>query len=152
MGPNVKFVSHICDLISERKNRGNFFIRKKTIPGVGGEGGPRVGLAKDHKKYVFFLNPSPRWDRWHIQVCSPSPSQMMAISDEGGGGGGGHLKANHCWLRRGEGSMNHPFWLTWYVNSPLPKDTASKYFGIHSPSAHLLLGERILKVWYWKPH
>ena len=39
MGPNVKFVSHICDLIFERKNRGNFFIRKKTIPGGGSEGG-----------------------------------------------------------------------------------------------------------------
>ena len=38
------------------------------------------------------------------------------------------------------------------MNSPLSKDTASKNFGIHSPSAHLLLGERILKVWYWKPH
>ena len=52
MGPNVKFVSPICDLIFERKNRGNFFIRKKTIPGGGG--GTRGGLAKDHKKYVFF--------------------------------------------------------------------------------------------------
>ena len=31
-----------------------FFIRKKTIPG----GGPRGGLAKDRKKYVFFWNPS----------------------------------------------------------------------------------------------
>ena len=31
MGPNVKFVSPISDLIFERKNRGNFFIRKKTI-------------------------------------------------------------------------------------------------------------------------
>ena len=31
----------------------NFFIRKKTIPG--GRGGPRGGLAKDHKKYVFFF-------------------------------------------------------------------------------------------------
>ena len=39
MGPNVKFVSHICDLISERKNRGNFFILKKTIPEGGSEGG-----------------------------------------------------------------------------------------------------------------
>ena len=35
---------------------------------------------------------------------------------------------------------------------PLSKNTASKNFGIHSPSAHLLLGERILKVWCWKPH
>ena len=33
MGPKVKFVSPICDLISKRKNRG--------------------GLAKDHKKYGF---------------------------------------------------------------------------------------------------
>ena len=55
MGPNVKFVSPICDLISERKNRGNFQIYKKTIPGGGG---PRGGLAKDRKKYVFFWNPS----------------------------------------------------------------------------------------------
>ena len=46
MGPNVKFVSHICDLISERKNRGNFFY-------------PWGGLAKDHKKYVFFSEPFP---------------------------------------------------------------------------------------------
>ena len=35
MGPNVKFVSPICDLISERKNRGNFCIRKKTIKNTG---------------------------------------------------------------------------------------------------------------------
>ena len=36
----------------------NFFVRKKIIPG--GEGGPRGGLAKDHKKYVFsfFRHPS----------------------------------------------------------------------------------------------
>ena len=52
MGPNVKFVSHICDLTSERKNRGNFFIRKKTIP-------VWFGLAKDHKKYVFFFGTLP---------------------------------------------------------------------------------------------
>ena len=57
MGPNAKFVSHICDLNSERKNRGNFFIRKKTIP-MGG-GGPRGSLAKDHKKYVFFFGTLP---------------------------------------------------------------------------------------------
>ena len=38
------------------------------------------------------------------------------------------------------------------MNSPLSKDTASKYFGVHTPSAHLSLGERILRVWYWKPH
>ena len=56
LGPNVKFVSPICDLISKRKNRGNFFIRKKTIPGGGG---PRGGLAKDHKKYGFFFGPLP---------------------------------------------------------------------------------------------
>ena len=37
MGPNVKFVSPICGLISERKNGVNFHIRKKTIPGGGGE-------------------------------------------------------------------------------------------------------------------
>ena len=61
MGPNVKFVSPICDLISKRKNRGNFFIHKKTIPGLGGGwGGPRGGLAKDHKKYVFFPAPFPK--------------------------------------------------------------------------------------------
>ena len=29
-----------------------FFVRKKTIPGGGG---PRGGLAKDHKKYGFFF-------------------------------------------------------------------------------------------------
>ena len=58
MGPNVKFVSPICDLLSERKNRGNFFIRKKTIPGGGG-GGSEEGLAKDHKKYGFFPAPFP---------------------------------------------------------------------------------------------
>ena len=60
MGPNVKFVSPICDLIFERKNRGNFFIRKKTIPG----GGPRGGLAKDHKKYVFFFRTPSLTDKW----------------------------------------------------------------------------------------
>ena len=55
MGPNVKFVSPICDLIFERKKRGNYFIRKKTIPG---EGDPRGGLAKGHKKYgLFFSEP-----------------------------------------------------------------------------------------------
>ena len=58
MGPNVKLVSPICDLISKRKNRGNFFIRKKTIPGGRG-GGPRGGLAKDHKKYGFFFGTLP---------------------------------------------------------------------------------------------
>ena len=44
MGPNVKFVSPICDLISERKNRGNFHIYKKTIPGGGG---PRGGCGEE---------------------------------------------------------------------------------------------------------
>ena len=60
MGPNVKFVSPICDLICKRKNRGNFFIRKKTIPGVGGVWvGPGGGLAKDQKTYGhFFWTPS----------------------------------------------------------------------------------------------
>ena len=38
----------------------NFFIRKKTIPGGGGAGGgPRGGLAKDHKKYGFFSGTLP---------------------------------------------------------------------------------------------
>ena len=32
----------------------NFFIRKKAI-----RGGPRGGLAKDHKKYGFFSAPFP---------------------------------------------------------------------------------------------
>ena len=41
MGPNVKFVSPICDLISERKIGVSFFIRKKTI-----------------RNTVFFRNPS----------------------------------------------------------------------------------------------
>ena len=44
MGPNVKFVSPICDLISERKIGVIFFIRKKTIPG--GEGGSEGGFGK----------------------------------------------------------------------------------------------------------
>ena len=38
MGPSVKFVLAIIDSIS-KKNRGNFFIRKKTIPGGGVRGG-----------------------------------------------------------------------------------------------------------------
>ena len=54
MGPNVKFVSPICDLISKRKNRGNFFIRKKTIPG-----GVRGGVwQKTIKNTGFFRTPS----------------------------------------------------------------------------------------------
>ena len=54
MGPNVKFVSPICDLIFERKNRGNFFIRKKTIPG-----GVRGGVwQKTIRNTFFFRNPS----------------------------------------------------------------------------------------------
>ena len=53
MGPNVKFISPICDLISERKIGVIFVIRKKTIRGGGG--GPGGGLAKDHKKYGFFF-------------------------------------------------------------------------------------------------
>ena len=51
MGPSVKFVLAIIDSISQKKMGVNFFIRKKTIRG----GGPRGGLAKDHKKYVFFF-------------------------------------------------------------------------------------------------
>ena len=43
MGPNVKFVSHICDLISERKNRGNFFNPKKDYTGGVGRGGLSEG-------------------------------------------------------------------------------------------------------------
>ena len=39
-------------LFSKEKIGVIFFIRKKTIRGGGGPGG---GLAKDHKKYVFFL-------------------------------------------------------------------------------------------------
>ena len=35
-----------------------FFIRKNTIPGGAGGGDPGGGLAKDHKKYVFFRTPS----------------------------------------------------------------------------------------------
>ena len=51
MGPNVKFVSPICDPISERKNRGKFFYL----------GGSEGGLAKDHKKYGFFSSaPFPK--------------------------------------------------------------------------------------------
>ena len=46
MGPNVKFVSPNYDLISERKNRGHFFIRKKTIPG-----GACVGWGQPFSKY-----------------------------------------------------------------------------------------------------
>ena len=57
MGPSVKFVLAIIDSIS-KKNRGNFFLSvKRPYRGVGG--GPRGGLAKDHKKYGFFFrNPS----------------------------------------------------------------------------------------------
>ena len=57
MGPNVKFVSPICDLISERKNRGNFFIRKKTIPGGGVQGGV---WQKTIKNTFFFPAPFPK--------------------------------------------------------------------------------------------
>ena len=54
MGPSVKFVLAIMDSISKKMGV-NSFIRKKTIPG----GGPRGGLAKDHKKYGFFSDPFP---------------------------------------------------------------------------------------------
>ena len=46
----------------------NFFIRKKTIPGGGG--GPRGGLAKDHKKYVFFSDPFPKGQLSNNQINS----------------------------------------------------------------------------------
>ena len=52
MGPNVKFVSPICDLIFERKNRGNFFIRKKTI-----------------KNTVFFSDPFPKIGWGSTKFC-----------------------------------------------------------------------------------
>ena len=56
MGPNVKFVSPICDLISERKIGVIFFIRKKTIPGGGARGGV---WQKTIKNTVFFSEPFP---------------------------------------------------------------------------------------------
>ena len=61
MRPSVKFVLAIIDSISKKKMGVNFFIRKKTIPGGGG---PRGGLAKNHKKYVFFPEPFP----W-VKMC-----------------------------------------------------------------------------------
>ena len=57
MGPNVKFVSPICDLIFERKNRGNFFIRKKTIPG--GEGVRGGVWQKTIRNTDFFFGTLP---------------------------------------------------------------------------------------------
>ena len=54
MGLNVKFVLPICDFIFERKNRGNFFIRKKTIPLV------RGGVWQKTIKNTFFLEPFPK--------------------------------------------------------------------------------------------
>ena len=39
MGPSVKFVSPNKGLISKKKNGGQFFSRKKTIPGRGVRGG-----------------------------------------------------------------------------------------------------------------
>ena len=71
MGPNVKFVSHICDLIPERKIGVIFFIRKKTIPG----GGPRGGLAKDHKKYVFFWDPSLKFSAKSLPMSKHAKNQ-----------------------------------------------------------------------------
>ena len=50
MGPNVKFVSTICGLISRRKMRINFYIPKKTT--LGGRGQSEGGMVKDHKKPV----------------------------------------------------------------------------------------------------
>ena len=55
MGPNVKFVSPICDLISERKTGVIFFIRKKTIPG----GGVRGGVWQKTIKNTFFFGTLP---------------------------------------------------------------------------------------------
>ena len=74
---------------------------------------------------------------------------MMAISDEGVGVGVIQKLTIADW--GGERCPWNPHfgWRNMWTAS---KETASKNFGIHSPSAHLLLGERILKVWYWKPH
>ena len=58
MGPSVKFVLAIIDSISKKKMGEHFFIRKKTIPG-----GPRGGLAKDHKKYRVFFGTLPLFCR-----------------------------------------------------------------------------------------
>ena len=69
MGPNVKFVSPICDLIFERKNRGNFFIRKKTIPG-GGRGGVRWGVwQKTIRNTDFFSGTLPLFPL--MPICQP---------------------------------------------------------------------------------
>ena len=60
MGPNVKFVSPICDHISERKNRGNFFYLKKTI-----------------KNSFFFRTPSFR--DWWLDFQLSSISSPMGV-------------------------------------------------------------------------
>ena len=84
--------------------------------------------------------------------AQPSPSQMVAISDEGVGVGGGSSKSWPLLTEEGRDVYEPPILADVICEQPLSKDTASKNFGIHSPSAHLLLGERILKVWCWKPH
>ena len=74
MRPNVKFVSPICDLISERKNRGNFFIRKKTIPGghsdsAGGQFRPKKIVPKPN----FFIK------TWQNRVFEVQMSNCLVI-------------------------------------------------------------------------
>ena len=53
MGPSIKFVSAIKDAIFQKKNGGQFFSGKKTIPGGGGAKG---GMAKDHTSPFFLVN------------------------------------------------------------------------------------------------
>ena len=50
MGPSVKFVSAIKDVISKKK-RGSIFFRKKDHAG----GGSEREMAKDHTFPAFFL-------------------------------------------------------------------------------------------------
>ena len=52
----------------------NCFIRKKTIPG----GGPRGGLAKDHKKYGFFSR-HPSLSFLCVIFASLSSSKLKVI-------------------------------------------------------------------------
>ena len=51
MGPHVKFVSPICDLILKEKMGGNFHIRKKTIPGGRGSEGGMIKTIKIQFKF-----------------------------------------------------------------------------------------------------
>ena len=54
MGPNVKFVSPICGLISDRKDGDKFLCPEKDHTG-----GVKGGMVKDHKFSDFFSRPLP---------------------------------------------------------------------------------------------